>query len=888
MNAVPDTPMMKQFSNIKAQYPDALLLFRCGDFYETYLDDAVKASKILGITLTRRSSVSGTAASMMEMAGFPFHALDTYLPKLVRAGLRVAICDQLEDPKLTKKLVKRGVTELVTPGVSYTESTVSTKENTFLCCLTFNKKTRDDTQAVGISFLDISTGEFLVAQGSESYAQKLLQNFQPKEVLFLRHERQYFESLFGTKYFTFELEDWMLTEQAANDRLCKQFGTTNLKGFGVDKMPLGIIAAGGIMHYLDITQHMQTSHITHLSRIEEDKYMWLDRFSLRNLEIFSHSDAPDSLSLIDVIDKTKSPMGSRLMHRWLSLPLKSAKAIRRRQEVVEYFFRHPEERRIACDQIRLIADLERMIGKVSVGRISPREFSQMSYSLEALEPLKEICEHSGSEYMQQLGEQIHLCTKLKNTIRRTLSTNPPATQGKPNMIGHGVDAELDELREIQTGGKSFLIDLQQREAERTGIQSLKIGYNNVFGYYLEVRNTYKDLVPQDWIRKQTLTQAERYITEELKQYEDKILGAEEKIQIIENRLFGELLTYASNFVPQVQVDAQVVAQIDCLLSFADSAEQCKYVCPVVDESYSINIKGGRHPVIEQNMPIGEKYIPNDIYLTNEEDSRQQIIIITGPNMAGKSALLRQTALIVLLAQIGSFVPAESATIGIVDKIFTRVGANDNISAGESTFMIEMNEASAILNNISRRSLILFDELGRGTSTYDGISIAWAIVEYLHENPCHAKTLFATHYHELNDMAAIMPRIKNYNVSVKEVQNKVIFLRKLVEGGSEHSFGIHVARMAGMPPVIVKRAEQILQQLESGKQEIKNSGEKKDNIPHVTENKVAVGGTQLSFFQLDDPVLSHIRDEFLNLDVDNLTPIEALNKLNELKKIIKGS
>ena len=882
--AVPETPMMKQFMDIKKQYPDALLLFRCGDFYETYLDDAVKASKVLGITLTHRSSVSGSTGASMEMAGFPFHALDTYLPKLVRAGMRVAICDQLEDPKLTKKLVKRGVTELVTPSVSYSDATVPTKENNFLACLHFNKSTKNDENAVGLSFLDISTGEFLVAQGNESYTEKLLANFRPKEVLFKRGERQYFESLFGNKYFTFELEDWMLTSRSADDRLCKQFGTTGLKGFGVERMPLGVIAAGGILHYLDMTQHMQTGHITHLSRIEEDKYMWLDRFSLRNLEIFRTEGTDEGKSLIDVIDKTSSPMGSRLLHRWLSLPLKSSKPIKQRQEVVEYFFRHPDERDSIRDNIQRIADLERMIGKVSVGRISPRDLRQLSFALEALEPVKQTAQASDSEYMRRLGGQIRLCSELRHRIRRTMSLTPPALQGKPGMIGTGVDAELDQLRDIQHNGKQYLLDLQQREIERTGIQSLKVGFNNVFGYYLEVRNTYKDQVPQEWIRKQTLAQAERYITEELKKYEEEITGAEEKIQIIENRIFNELLLYACEFVSPIQQDALVIARLDCLLSFADVAAANHYVCPDVNDSYTIDIKGGRHPVIEQNMPVGEQYISNDILLSNEADDSQQIIILTGPNMAGKSALLRQTALIVLLAQIGSFVPAESASIGVVDKIFTRVGASDNISSGESTFMVEMNEASAILNNISRRSLVLFDELGRGTSTYDGISIAWAIVEYLHENRHHAKTLFATHYHELNDMEGLFTRIRNYNVSVREVNNKVIFLRKLVRGGSEHSFGIHVARMAGMPMTVVKRAEQILKQLEA-----QNVGSDigKPVGPKAASPHFNPADTQLAFFQLNDPVLEHIRDEFLNLDVNNLTPIEALNRLNELKAIISG-
>lgn len=889
-----ETPMMKQFNDIKAQYPDAVLLFRCGDFYETYCEDAVRAAKILGITLTHRSSTTGTAAAAIDMAGFPFHALDTYLPKLVRAGYRVAICDQLEDPKLTKKLVKRGVTELVTPGVSYSDTTLPSRENNFVCCLHFNKAAKRDEDAVGISFLDISTGEFLVAQGSETYIEKLLTNFQPKEVLFLRQTKAYFESLFGNRYFTFEMEDWMLTEQAAHDRLCKQFSTSSLKGFGVEKLPLGVVAAGGILHYLDMTQHLQTGHITALSRIEEDKYMWLDKFSLRNLELFPSSQAPEATSLIDVIDRTSSPMGARLLRRWLTLPLKSVRPIRQRQEVVEFFFRHPEARDLIREQIKTIADLERIISKVSVGRISPREMLQLSIALEALQPIKEIAEAAEGDYLPRLARQIKLCTELRNRIRRTMAINPPSVQGRPDMIGQGVDAELDELRAIKNEGKDYLLKIQEREIEQTGIASLKIGYNNVFGYYLEVRNTYKDQVPQEWIRKQTLVNAERYITQELKDYEEKILGAEDKIQVIENRIFLELMTEAASYVPAIQLDATIVAQLDCLLSFADTAAQNRYVCPDVNDSLVIDIKGGRHPVIEKNLPVGERYVPNDIYLsspgisngqnTEEPADDQQIIIITGPNMAGKSALLRQTALIVLLAQIGSYVPADSASIGIVDKIFTRVGASDNISVGESTFMVEMNEASAILNNLSQRSLVLFDELGRGTSTYDGISIAWSIVEYIHENRCHAKTLFATHYHELNDMAELFPRIKNYNVSVREVNKKVIFLRKLVPGGSEHSFGIHVAKMAGMPQRIVDRAEVILKQLEA--QNVGGVGISEDG-PKVGKTKVDPNQNQLSIFQLDDPVLEQIRDEFLHLDVNNLTPVEALCKLNDLKKIISG-
>ncbi|MBQ3914614.1 MAG: DNA mismatch repair protein MutS [Paludibacteraceae bacterium] len=870
-----DTPMMKQFNDIKAKYPDALLLFRCGDFYETYCDDAVRASKILGITLTHRSSVGGTAASSIEMAGFPFHALDSYLPKLVRAGLRVAICDQLEDPKLTKKLVKRGVTELVTPGVSYSDTTVPARENNFLACVHFGKEGKHD--AIGVSFLDITTGEFLVAQGAPTYAEKLISHFQPKEVLYLRGKRSEFEQVFGNRLFTFELEDWMLTEQAATDRLTKQFETASLKGFGVDKVPLGVIAAGGIMHYLDMTQHLQTAHIKHFSRIEEDRYMWLDRFSLRNLEIFPTGDSPEATSLLEVIDRTSSPMGGRLLRRWLSLPLKSVKPIRQRQEVVEYFFRHPEVREQIAANLSNMGDVERLISKVSTGRVTPREMLSLGYALRDSEPIRALCVASDEERLMQLGQKIALCSSMRERIERTVCPDAPAQQGKPGVIRRGVDSELDELRDLHTNAKEYLENLQQREAEATGIPSLKIGFNNVFGYYLEVRNTYKDMVPQDWIRKQTLVQAERYITQELKDYEQKILGAEERIAVIENRLFGELILAMTDFVPAIQINAMILAEIDCLLSFAITAEQYKYICPEVNDSLALTIHGGRHPVIERQLPRGEQYVPNDIHLDN---NGQQIIIITGPNMAGKSALLRQTALIVLLAQIGSFVPAESAQIGVIDKIFTRVGASDNISLGESTFMVEMNEAAAILNNLSERSLVLFDELGRGTSTYDGISIAWAIVEYIHDSKFQPKTLFATHYHELNDLMKSFSRVRNYNVSVREVDKKVIFLRKLVPGGSEHSFGIHVAKMAGMPTKIVERAEKILEQLES--QRDKSTIGKPQVKPRQTGDDL-----QLSFIKLEDPVLEQIRDEFLHLDVDNLTPLEALNKLNDLKHIISG-
>ena len=767
------TPMMKQFRDIKAQYPDAMLLFRCGDFYETYCEDAVRASKILNITLTHRSNGTGGVNQTQEMAGFPFHALDTYLPKLVRAGLRVAICDQLEDPKLTKKLVKRGVTELVTPGVSYSDTTLTQKENTWVGCVSFAK------HSIGIAFLDISTGEFLAAEGNADYIDKLLTDFAPKEVLFLRGKRPDFESRFGSKYFTFELEDWMLTAESAQERLEKQWQVQNLKGFGLDKMPNGVIAAGGILHYLDMTQHLQTGHIQHLSRIEEDKYVWLDRFTIHNLELLGGQTA-ESKTLYDVLDHTISPMGGRLLHRWMALPLKDVRPIRNRQSVVEYFFRHPETRDLLREQIEQIQDMERIVSKVSTGRIGPREMVQLATALRALVSIREVC--LGAEdnsYLHLLGEQIDLCSEMRERIEKQILPNPPAVQGRPNIIANGVDSELDSLRDIHNNGKEYLLRIQQREAEQTGIQSLKIGYNNVFGYYLEVRNTYKEQVPENWIRKQTLVNAERYITPELKEYEETILSAEEKIQIIENRLYTELILALSQFVPEMQIDANVVAQLDCLLSFATAAAENKYICPDVNDSLVIDIRQGRHPVIEQQLPVGEEYVANDVLLDN---NGQQIIIITGPNMAGKSALLRQTALIVLMTQMGSFVPAESASIGVVDKIFTRVGASDNISLGESTFMVEMNKAASILNNISERSLVLFDELGRGTSTYDGISIAWAIVEYIHEQRGHAKTLFATHYHELNEMEQSFSRIRNYNVSVREVNGKVIFLRKLVRGG----------------------------------------------------------------------------------------------------------
>lgn len=871
-----DTPMMKQFREIKNQYPDAVLLFRCGDFYETYAEDAVRASKILNITLTHRSNGTSKEAKALEMAGFPFHALDTYLPKLVRAGLRVAICDQLEDPKLTKKLVKRGVTELVTPGVSYSDTTLQQKENTWLACVHFGKK------EVGVSFLDISTGEYLVAQGTADYIDKLLVNFSPKEVLYLRGKKSALEAAFGNKYFTFELDDWMMTHDAAMDRLTKQFQVQNLKGFGVDQLSEGIIAAGAILHYLDATQHLQNGHIQHLSRIEEDKFVWMDRFTIRNLELLS-GQRENSTTLYDIIDRTTTPMGGRLLHRWLAFPLKDVRAIRNRQTVVEYLFRHPQEREIIRENLERIMDMERIVGKISTGRISPREMVQLSVALNCIAPIKHICENAtDNTYLQLLGEQLSLCTEICQRIQHEITPDPPAVQGRPNTIARGVHAELDELRDIQAHGKERLLQIQQREIEATGIQSLKIGYNNVFGYYLEVRNTYKDLVPETWIRKQTLVNAERYITQELKEYEDKILNAEGQIQIIENRLYMELMVALTEFVPQMQMDANVIAQMDCLMGFARVAVENKYVCPDINDSLVIDIRQGRHPVIEKQLSLDEEYVPNDVLLDN---NGQQIIIITGPNMAGKSALLRQTALIVLMAQMGSFVPAESASIGVVDKIFTRVGASDNISLGESTFMVEMNEAASILNNLSERSLVLFDELGRGTSTYDGISIAWAIVEYIHEQRGHAKTLFATHYHELNEMEESFQRIRNYNVSVREANGKVIFMRKLVRGGSEHSFGIHVAKLAGMPSSIIQRANQILKDLEQGARNQESGFISQEKIGSGKAMISAPSGMQLSFFQLDDPVLEQIRDEVKNLDINNLTPLEALNKLSDIKKLV---
>ena len=865
------TPMMKQFFDLKAKHPDALLLFRCGDFYETYCDDAVDAARILGITLTRRNN--GNSGKGDEMAGFPHHALDTYLPKLIRAGRRVAICDQLEDPKLTKKLVKRGITELVTPGVAMGDNVLNYKENNFLAAVHFGKG------ACGVAFLDISTGEFLTGEGTYDYVEKLLGSFQPKEVLYDRTRKKDFEQYFGNKIFTFELDDWVFTEQTARQKLLSHFAVKNLKGFGVEHLHNGIIASGAILQYLEITQHTQIGHITSLARIEEEKYVRLDKFTVRSLELV-YPMQEDGKSLCDVIDRTVSPMGARMLKRWVIFPLKEQKTINERLDIVEYFFREPEFRELVDDQFHRVGDLERIISKVAVGRVTPREVVALKTALQALAPVKTACEHAQNDALRRVGEQMNVCGNLADRIERVVESDAPQLLNKGGVIRHGVNAELDELRQIAYSGKDYLLKIQQREVEQTGITSLKIGYNNVFGYYLEVRNTFKDKVPAEWVRKQTLAQAERYITQELKEYEEKILGAEEKILSLEARLFNELVMDMQEYIPAIQTDANLTAHLDCLLSFAKVAEENKYVRPVIDDSQVIEIRQGRHAVIETQLPLGEQYVPNDIYLDNE---KQQIIIITGPNMAGKSALLRQTALIVLLSQIGSFVPAESARIGLVDKIFTRVGASDNISLGESTFMVEMTEAANILNNVTPRSLVLFDELGRGTSTYDGISIAWAIVEYLHEHPkAQARTLFATHYHELNEMEKNFRRIKNYNVSVKEVDNKVIFLRKLMRGGSEHSFGIHVAEIAEMPKSIVKRANIILKQLEA-----ESSGVGAKAKPSAEALNQTRGGMQLSFFQLDDPVLCQVRDEILGLDVNNLTPLEALNKLNEIKKIVRG-
>ena len=867
-NDVVLTPMMKQFFELKAKHPDAIMLFRCGDFYETYSEDAVVASEILGITLTKRANGQGKS---VEMAGFPHHALDTYLPKLIRAGKRVAICDQLEDPKLTKKLVKRGITELVTPGVAINDNVLSYKENNFLAAVHFGKS------ACGVAFLDISTGEFLTAEGPFDYVDKLLNNFAPKEILFERGKRGMFEGNFGNKFFTFELEDWVFTETSSREKLLKHFETKNLKGFGVEHLKNGIIASGAILQYLDMTQHYQIGHITSLSRIEEDRYVRLDKFTVRSLELLGSMN-DGGTSLLDVIDKTISPMGARLLKRWVVFPLKDEKPINERLDVVEYFFREPDFKEFIDEKMHLIGDVERSVSKAAVGRISPREVVQLKVALQAIEPIRNACLNADNDSLRRIGEQLNLCLNIREKIAKEIKNDPPLLVNKGGVIADGVSEELDELRRIAFSGKDYLLQLQQRESDQTGIPSLKIAYNNVFGYYIEVRNAHKDKVPAEWIRKQTLVNAERYITQELKEYEEKILGAEDKIMALETKLYNDLVLSLAEYIPAIQINANQIARLDCLLAFANVAGANKYIRPIVEDSDVLDIKQGRHPVIEKQLPVGEKYIANDVYLDTDS---QQIIIITGPNMAGKSALLRQTALITLLAQIGCFVPAESARIGMVDKIFTRVGASDNISVGESTFMVEMNEAADILNNLSPRSLVLFDELGRGTSTYDGISIAWAIVEHIHEHPrAKARTLFATHYHELNEMEKSFKRIKNYNVSVKEVDNKVIFLRKLERGGSEHSFGIHVAKMAGMPKSIVKRANDILHQLETDNRQ---QGIAKPTAEIASDRD----GMQLSFFQLDDPVLCQVRDEILNLDVNNLTPLEALNKLNDIKKIVGG-
>lgn len=866
------TPMMKQFFDLKAKHPDAIMLFRCGDFYETYCQDAVVASEILGITLTKRNN-GGKNGDPIEMAGFPHHALDTYLPKLIRAGRRVAICDQLEDPKLTKKLVKRGITELVTPGVAMSDNVLNNRENNFLAAIHFGKN------QCGISFLDISTGEFLIAEGQEEYIDKLLGNFMPKEVLYERGLKNRFEGCFGTKYITFELDDWVFNEHTANEKLLKHFEVHNLKGFGIEQLKSGIVAAGVILQYLELTQHQQIGHITSISRIEEERYVRLDKFTVRNLEIIQPLN-DGGISLLDVIDKTITPMGARMLRRWLMFPLKDRLMIENRLDIVDYFFGKPDFRELVSDRLQQMGDLERIISKVSVRRVSPRDVVQLKIALKALEPIKNACEKAEHEGLQKLAARMQLCETIRDRIEHEVRDDAPFLVNKGGVIADGVNAELDDLRNVAYKGKDYLLHIQQREMERTGIPSLKISYNNVFGYYLEVRNTHKEKVPADWIRKQTLANAERYITQELKEYEEKILGAEDKILVLENRLFEELVDDLASYTSAIQTDAHLLAQLDCLLSFASTADENHYVRPQIADDETLDIVGGRHPVIEQQMPAGEHYVANDVRLDTDN---QQIIIITGPNMAGKSALLRQTALITLMAQIGSFVPAESAHVGIVDKIFTRVGASDNISVGESTFMVEMTEAASILNNISSRSLVLFDELGRGTSTYDGISIAWAIVEYIHENKKgRARTLFATHYHELNEMEKLFSRIKNYNVSVREVGQKVIFLRKLERGGSEHSFGIHVARLAGMPKSIVFRAGEILKDLESAN----SKGMTTDFIPSgKPESKEE--GYQLNFFQLDDPVLCQVRDEILNIDVNNLTPLEALNKLNDIKRIVKG-
>ena len=874
--------MMKQFFSMKRQHPDALLLFRCGDFYETYGDDAIEGSRILGITLTKRNN--GGNSGETAMAGFPHHALDTYLPKLIRAGKRVAICDQLEDPKkkreelkgkkglsATDKMVKRGITELVTPGVAMGDNVLNYKENNFLAAVHFGKA------ACGVSFLDISTGEFLTGEGTYDYVEKLLGSFAPKEVLYDRNNKRDFDTHFGTKYCVFELEDWVFTEQSARQRLLKHFGTKSLKGFGVEQMKSGIVASGAILQYLEITQHTNIGHITSLARIEEERYVRLDKFTIHSLELIDTMQE-GGRSLLNIIDKTITPMGGRMLRRWMVFPLKDVTPIQQRLDVVDYFFKDPDFRQLVGEQFQRIGDLERIISKVAVGRVSPREVVQLKNALQALQPVKAACMKASNESLRRIGEQLQLCETIRDRIEHEIQPDPPLLLNKGGVIADGYDTELDELRQISRNGKDYLIQIQEREVEQTGIASLKVGYNNVFGYYLEVRNMYKDKVPENWVRKQTLAQAERYITEELKAYEENILGADERIMMLEDKLFRELIVDMQPYIPQIQLDANLIDHLDCLLGFAQVAEENQYVRPQIDATDVLDIKQGRHPVIEMQLPLGETYVPNDIYLDTE---KQQVMMITGPNMAGKSALLRQTALIVLLAQIGCFVPAERAKIGLVDKIFTRVGASDNISLGESTFMVEMTEAANILNNVTNRSLVLFDELGRGTSTYDGISIAWAIVEYLHEQPrARARTLFATHYHELNEMEKHFPRIHNYNVSVKEADGKVIFMRKLERGGSEHSFGIHVAEIAGMPRSIVKRANVILKQLEADNSEVGSVG--KPSVKRLEESRE---GMQLSFFQLDDPTLSAIRDEIKGLDIDNLTPLEALNKLSDIRRLI---
>ncbi|MCX6321968.1 MAG: DNA mismatch repair protein MutS [Bacteroidia bacterium] len=861
-----ETPLMKQYYNIKTKHPDAILLFRVGDFYETFGEDAIRTSEILGITLTRRANGS---AQFVELAGFPYHALDIYLPRLVRAGQRVAICEQLEDPKLTKKIVKRGIIELVTPGVSLNENVLNHKENNFLAAVHIDKK------IAGVAFLDISTGEFLTSEGTIEYIDQMLNNFQPKEVLFEKGKKDLFLEFFGPKFYTFKLDDWIFTQEAANDRLLKQFETSSLKGFGVQNLSFGIIAAGAILYYLDITQHEQLGHITNLARIEENRYVWLDKFTIKNLELF-HSPYEGARTLIDVMDRTISPMGGRLLKRWISLPLKDIQPVNERLDIVQYLVENTAAKDEIAGLIRQVGDLERLISKVAVSRINPREVVQLKRALKVIEPLQELCNNSACFPLVQLAEQLNPCKTIADKIDKELNNDPPVQLNKGNAIAKGISEELDELRTILYSGKDYLVNLQNRESERTGITSLKVSFNNVFGYYIEVRNTHKDKVPPEWIRKQTLVSAERYITEELKEYESKILGAEEKIIALETKLFNDLVLAILEYIPPIQLNSSLIARLDCLQSFAVISTENNYTRPVLNDSRILDVKDGRHPVIEKQLPNGESYVPNDLVLDTED---QQIIILTGPNMSGKSALLRQTALIVLMAQTGCFVPAKVANIGMVDKIFTRVGASDNISLGESTFMVEMNETASILNNLSDRSLVLLDEIGRGTSTYDGISIAWAMVEFLHENKLRAKTMFATHYHELNEMETSFSRVKNYCVSIKELNNKVIFLRKLKRGGSEHSFGIHVARMAGMPRSVVSRADEILKELEQGH-------EKQELAKPIADIAGHREGMQLSFFQLDDPVLKQIRDEILEIDIDNLTPVEALNKLYNIKKLLK--